>query len=117
MPKMELSCILTFSAAHFLTDYEGDCEKLHGHNYKVIITIKDKQKKNGMIMDFKIIKKITKEKILNKLDHSNLNDFLKNPSVENLCILIWEKLKNDLPLNKITIYETENCFCTYKGEN
>ncbi len=112
---MELSCIFHFSASHFLTKYHGKCENLHGHNYKLIVTIEGEVKNDGMVMDFADIKKIVNEKILNSFDHSHLNEIVENPSSENLAVYIWDKLKDDLPLKKITIYETENCFCEYKG--
>lgn len=112
---MEVSRIFNFSASHFLTNYHGKCENLHGHNYKLIVSIEGKVQDDGMVMDFAEIKKSVNEKALNDLDHSHLNEILENPSSENLAIYIWDKLKKDLPLKKITIYETENCFCEYKG--
>lgn len=134
---MEVSRIFNFSASHFLTRHgasiasevplsnkrfakrntlsHGKCENLHGHNYKLIVTIEGEVHKDGMVMDFADIKKIVNEKALNDLDHSHLNEILENPSSENLAVYIWDKLKKDLPLKKITIYETENCFCEYKG--
>ena len=114
MPKMELSVAFHFAASHFLTKYHGKCENLHGHNYKIIITIEDEVKEDGMVMDFKIIKDKVKEKVINRLDHTHLNDTLENPSAENLAIWIWEELKNDLPLKKIAVYETEDYCCTYQ---
>ena len=71
-------------------------------------------KADGIVLDYKEIKKIVEEKTINKLDHTNLNDLIKNSSSENVCIWIWEQLKNDLPLKKLTLYETENQFCEYQ---
>ncbi|OGJ44115.1 6-carboxytetrahydropterin synthase QueD [Candidatus Peregrinibacteria bacterium RIFOXYA12_FULL_33_12] len=83
-----------FSAAHFLTQYHGQCEYLHGHNYRLQVTIQGPKFKNGMVVDFGILKKVVKEKVIDKLDHKNLNDFLKNPSAENIAVWIWGKLKD-----------------------
>lgn len=116
MPKAALSVKLDFSASHFLTKYHGKCEKLHGHNYKLIVTIEDEIKKENMVIDFKEIKKITENKIIEKLDHSHLNDTFENPTLETLAIWIWNSLKNNLPLKKITLYETENYYCEYEGK-
>lgn len=117
MPTVELSVIFQLSAAHFLTDYQGECEQLHGHNYKIIVSIEDTLKKNGLVLDFKAIKKIYREKVHTKLDHTNLNDLLaEQPSAENLSIWIWKALQNDLPLKSITVYETDQCFCKYEGK-
>lgn len=116
MPKMELTCTFRFAASHFLTKYHGKCENLHGHNYKICVTIEDDVKDDGMVMDFKIIKETVKEKVIDRLDHTHLNDFLDNPSAENLSIWIWDELKEILPLKQIQVYETEDYCCTYHGE-
>jgi 6-pyruvoyltetrahydropterin/6-carboxytetrahydropterin synthase len=116
MPTMELSAIFHFAASHFLTKYHGTCEKLHGHNYKIKISIKGKVKNDGIVKDFKLIKEIYQKKIHVKLDHSHLNNLIDNPSVENIAIWIWQQLKNHLPLKSITIYETDNYYCKYEGK-
>lgn len=113
---MQLSRIFNFSASHFLPNYDGKCENLHGHNYKVTVTIQGEVQPNGMVLDFKKIKDIVSENAIDKLDHTNLNDLLENPSAENTAIWIWNSLKNKLSLKKITVYETENCYCEYYGE-
>lgn len=115
-PIMELSCVFRFAASHFLTKYHGKCENLHGHNYKIIISIEDKVQEDGMVMDFKIIKTVVKEKVIDKVDHSHLNDLLENPSAENLAIWMWDQLKNELPLKKIAVFETEDYQCVYEGK-
>lgn len=113
---MQINRIFTFSASHFLTNYKGKCENLHGHNYKLIVTVKGEIGDNGLVIDFKDVKKIVKQKIIDKLDHVHLNDIIINPTAENICLWIWNKLKNDLALNKITIYENDNCFVEYYGQ-
>ncbi len=115
MPDMQLSCTFRFAASHFLTKYHGKCENLHGHNYKIVITIEGPVKEDGMVMDFKIIKEVVKDKVLNKLDHTHLNDTLENPSAENLAIWMWKELEEELPLKKIGIYETDDYYCEYAG--
>ena len=82
----------------------------------MIITIAGPIEENGMVLDFKVIKEIVKDKVISKLDHTHLNDTLENPSAENLAIWVWDKLKNELPLKRISIYETENYSCTYEGK-
>jgi len=116
MARLELNCKFHFAASHFLTMYHGKCEHLHGHNYKVIITVEDEVKEDGMVMDFKIIKKIVKEKAINVLDHKHLNDIIENPSAEHIAMWIWDKIKDDMPLKKVTVYETEKYYCTYEGK-
>lgn len=113
---MNLSCTFQFAASHFLTKYHGKCENLHGHNYKIIITIRGEVQEDGMVIDFKIIKDIVKKHVINVLDHTHLNDTLENPSAENLAVWIWDKLKNEIPLAKIQVYETDDYMCEYTGE-
>lgn len=117
MPTMELSVTFRFAASHFLTKYHGKCENLHGHNYKLIITIEGPVKEDGMVMDFKIIKDTVKQHIIDKLDHTHLNDTLDNPSAENLAVWIWKHLKDHLPeLKNLLVYETDDYYCSYNGE-
>ena len=64
-----------FAAAHFLADYHGKCEAIHGHNYRVLAHLRGKNLDDGgMVFDFSIIKKILRE-VCGSLDHKNLNDF------------------------------------------
>ena len=82
-----------FSAAHFLRDYNGKCENLHGHNYKVYAHVKGpKLNEGGMLMDFTKIKGALR-KICKELDHTNLNDFSvfdQNPSAERIAMYIYD---------------------------
>lgn len=116
MPTLALSAKFTFAASHFLTKYQGKCENLHGHNYKLIVTIEGEKQANDMVMDFKIIKKIVEEKIIDTLDHAHLNDILENPSAESIILWIWEHLKTELPLKKLKLYETDDYSCEYEGK-
>ncbi len=93
---MLISKDFTFDAAHFLTRYHGKCEHLHGHTYKLRVTVEGKVQENGLVLDFGILKKIVKEQVLNKYDHRSLNDFFENPSAEVVAQAIWDELK-DLP--------------------
>ena len=94
-----------FAAAHFLKDYHGKCENLHGHNYKVYVHIRGEVLDNGgMLMDFSILKKNLRE-ICNTMDHTNLNElkdsqgtliFDNNPSAERIATYIYNKLRDAL---------------------
>ena len=95
------------------------CKRVHGHSFKIIISLEGStNKKTGFVIDFSDIEKAFNP-IKNILDHVYLNDIegLENPSSENLCIWIWDKLKIKLPeLFKIEIKETSSTGCIYKGE-
>ncbi len=98
----EVRVTADFAAAHFLRDYNGKCENLHGHNYKVYAHVRgEKLNEGGMLMDFSALKKALRE-VCKKLDHTNLNDmavFEQNPSAERIATYIYaqiiELLKND----------------------
>lgn len=95
----------SFDSAHFLTNYYGKCEKLHGHTYKLHVTVTGPVAENGLVLDFVILKKIVQEKVLSKLDHSLLNDIFPNPSSEIIGQWIWEQLSD---LNALLQAELDN---------
>jgi 6-pyruvoyltetrahydropterin/6-carboxytetrahydropterin synthase len=86
----------TFDSAHALTQYYGKCENLHGHTYRLEVTVEGPVHDNGMVVDFVLLKRIVKRTVLSQLDHQNLNDHFDNPSAENIALWIWDQLK-DLP--------------------
>lgn len=113
---MLLTKVFTFDAAHFLPNYHGKCENLHGHTYKMEVTIEgEPNKEDGMIYDFAQLKELVNKKVVDKLDHSLLNDTIKNPSAEFIAMWIWDQLKNDLNLKQIKVYESPNSYITYEG--
>lgn len=82
----------SFDAAHFLPNYYGKCERMHGHTYRLRVTVDGKVGENGLVIDFVILKKIVKEKVLDKLDHQLINDVIEVSSCENTAIWIWNQL-------------------------
>ncbi|MDK2886760.1 MAG: 6-pyruvoyltetrahydropterin/6-carboxytetrahydropterin synthase [Thermosipho sp. (in: thermotogales)] len=111
----------TFDAAHNLIKYHGKCEKLHGHTYKLVVTVAGQKDDEGMVIDFVVLKKIVKENVLNILDHSYLNDIIEQPSAENIAEWIWEKLDEKLKGNnyflyEIKLYETPTSYVTLRKE-
>lgn len=81
-----------FAAAHFLRDYNGKCENLHGHNYKVYAHVYgNKLNEGGMLLDFTKLKSVLRN-VCKELDHTNLNDkevFEQNPSAERIAVYIY----------------------------
>jgi 6-pyruvoyltetrahydropterin/6-carboxytetrahydropterin synthase len=98
-----------FEAAHYLPSYHGKCEALHGHSYRLRVSISGNPDSEGMIMDFAELKKVVKEKVLQHFDHQDLNKILPNPTAENIAAYVWKALEKDLPLHEIQIWETEKC--------
>jgi 6-pyruvoyltetrahydropterin/6-carboxytetrahydropterin synthase len=98
----------------------------HGHNYELFVTVKGTiDKETGVIINLKELSQIIQAKIIDKLDHKNLNievDFLANTivSTENIIVAIWNELDSALQhtqakLHKIKLVETENNFAEYYG--
>ena len=110
-----------FDAAHYLPDYHGKCEKLHGHTYKLVVKLEGRPDAEGMIMDFLVIKRIVTEKVLSVLDHACLNDVLPQPSAENIAVGVWSQLENELRrdnarLSAVEVWETRTSGVVYQGE-
>lgn len=113
-----------FAGAHHLRDYPGDCEKPHGHNWKVKVTVRATSVDScGMGIDFKVLKRIVKEAI-DKLDHHDLNTLPwfqdKNPSSEHIAAFLFDELRPRLAsdtysLYSITVLETDTQGLTYYG--
>jgi len=111
-----------FSSAHNLREYQGKCEDLHGHNWKVAVEVAAETLDNlGMVMDFKALKKELHNLIQN-LDHKYLNEVppfdTLNPSSENIAYYIFQELKkaiNDerISVTSVTVWESENSASIY----
>jgi len=117
-----LSVSEKFSSAHRLRNYNGRCENLHGHNWKVEIKISGKDlDKTGMLYDFTKLKSILKN-ILTELDHKYLNElpvFKKNnPTSENIAKYIYDQICSEISNSKIkiesvTVWESDNSSATF----
>lgn len=120
---MKITKKFTFEAAHTIKGHIT-CGNMHGHSYKLEVTIEGSVKENGMVMDFKILNGLVQERIINKLDHRNLDEtgFFKISTAEIMSIWIWHELNvviGELPnvnIFEIKLYETANSFVTYNGK-
>ena len=119
----ELSIEESFSAAHQLPGYPGACSRLHGHNYRVRLTVRgDELNEQGMLVDFAELKRICRD-ALGRLDHRFLNDLPefqdRPPTSENLARLIFAQVASRLPagparLAEVTVFESEVARATYR---
>jgi 6-pyruvoyltetrahydropterin/6-carboxytetrahydropterin synthase len=101
-----------FEASHMLPNHTGKCANLHGHSYRIEVTIGGPIKLDGeaagMIMDFAQLSDVVIARVVEPLDHTHLNDTLENPTCERLLIWIWDALKVSLPtIYEIVLWETE----------
>ncbi|WP_369793274.1 6-carboxytetrahydropterin synthase QueD [Thiomicrospira sp. WB1] len=118
-----LNTQLEFASAHRLHGYPGDCANLHGHNWKVEVTVKGHQLDDvGMVMDFKAIKREAKT-IIDELDHTYLNDHpafqSDNPTAENIARFIYQTLakrinSEQVQMHRLTLWENDRNSVTYE---
>lgn len=109
-----------FSSAHRLRGYQGKCENLHGHNWKVEIAVSGSALDNlGMVADFKELKQRLND-ILKDLDHKYLNDLAyfkkKNPTSENIAKYIFERFNSrrlKFKVDTVTVFESDSACATY----
>ena len=123
----EVSVEETFAAGHFLRDYKGKCERVHGHNYRVRITLEgDGLDKTGLLVDFGDIKKVLREAIA-YLDHQLINELkpfdVINPSAENMAKYFCDEMQKGLGagiaetpvrIQAVKVWETDTCVATYR---
>jgi 6-pyruvoyltetrahydropterin/6-carboxytetrahydropterin synthase len=121
----EVSVDETFAAAHNLRNYKGKCEDLHGHNYKVRVTLSGPElDATGLLYDFVHLKQVI-QGVIRSLDHKYLNELkpfdVLNPSAENIARHIYEQTAqqmratpNGATVSSITVWESDLTAATYK---
>ncbi len=112
-----------FSAAHYLKDYPGKCANIHGHNYRVQITVEgEKLDHLGMVVEFEVIKQALKPWI-DRFDHGFLNEIppfdVVQPSAENLAKFFHDEVARALEgtsarVSYVRLFETEKCSAAYR---
>ena len=121
MESMEIFKEFSIEAAHWLPNVPAGhkCGRLHGHSFHIELHVSGPvDPKLGWVLDFADIKKAFKG-IEDQIDHRCLNEVagLENPTSENLCRWLWQKLKPELTtLSKIVVKETCTSGCIYSGE-
>ncbi|HEY4650658.1 MAG TPA: 6-carboxytetrahydropterin synthase [Pontibacter sp.] len=143
MEKIRLTRLFTFEMAHALQDYDGPCRNIHGHSYKLQVTIvgtplaDEAHPKNGMVLDFGDLKKLVNTTIVDPLDHAlllrentpaELVETLRKlhhklvltpyqPTCENMLLDFKRKLRQVLPghveLHSLKLWETQNSFAEW----
>jgi 6-pyruvoyltetrahydropterin/6-carboxytetrahydropterin synthase len=107
----------TFAAAHALRNYHGSCEKTHGHNFKVEVTVAGKTvDEAGMMLDFLDLKRYMNQVVM-RLDHTFLNEIEPfttiSPSAENIAKHIFEELGKLAPVSRVRVWETNEMSAVY----
>ena len=106
-----VTCSFDFEAAHFLPMHPGKCRDVHGHSYRIEVTVVGDIQENGMVIDFDDLRTIVKREIVDNWDHKLLNDFLDNPTAELLAHHAFEKLMaTGVGLHSVRLWETRDSF-------
>ncbi|MGH9509622.1 MAG: 6-carboxytetrahydropterin synthase QueD [Terriglobales bacterium] len=121
----EVTVERSFAAGHYLRNYKGKCEKPHGHNYKVKVTLQGRDlDAAGLLLDFKDLKDVVRT-MIERLDHQMLNELepfnTLNPSAENLARYFYQHAGTRLGMitdgrvrvKDVTVWETEDAAATY----
>jgi len=147
MAKIRITKMYDFEMAHVLKDYDGPCRNIHGHSYKLFVTITgtpindpDSPKK-GMVMDFKDLKAIVKTRIVNRFDHAlvinsetdpvmieSMKKHMENviqvdyqPTCENLVAdfagIIKSLLPDHVQLHNLRLWETATSYSEWFAED
>ncbi|MCR9013876.1 6-carboxytetrahydropterin synthase QueD [Aquiflexum gelatinilyticum] len=135
---LSITKIFSFEAAHRISNYQGSCSRVHGHSYKIQITVTGKEiGEDDMLIDFKVLKDLVNESVIRQFDHSfilqrnakNINDFSLleqrvfwmdyEPTAERMVLWMVTELEKALPvsiyLRKIVLFETETSFVTWES--
>lgn len=125
VPMWEIEKEVKFEAAHFMPHYEGPCRHIHGHSWRVRVVLRlyelhEAGPLKGMSIDFSEIKSPLETHVVNRLDHSGLNDIVsyEAPSCEVLSRWIFEQLEVHAPhvamhVYKVVVHETSVNTVTY----
>ncbi len=145
MNKIRITKKFKFEMAHALYGYDGLCKNIHGHSYRLWVTLTGNikhhkgHKKDGMVLDFDVLKKIVKPLIVDKYDHSlvlnansphadvDFSSFEKvfhlpyQPTSENLVLDFANTIQNNLPdnvnLHRVVLSETANSYAEWNQED
>lgn len=121
----EITVEESFAAGHALRGYQGKCENVHGHNYKVRVTLEGKKLDAvGLLYDFHELRKIVRN-LIQVIDHRFLNEVppfdVENPSAENMAKYFYQGVKKYLAavpdgvqVQQVTVFETEATNATYR---
>jgi 6-pyruvoyltetrahydropterin/6-carboxytetrahydropterin synthase len=90
--QVTITRAFTFDAAHILPWHTGRCSRMHGHTYRLEVSLTAPLNDNGVVLDFDDLQTIVHDLVLDHLDHTFLNDVLDNPTAERIALHILESL-------------------------
>ncbi len=110
-PRTRVTCSFTFEAAHRLPWHPGRCRNLHGHSYRLDVSVEGALDDRGVVVDFDDLAAAVRTGVVDRWDHADLNEILDNPTAELLAHRAWEVLTEaGLPLAALRLWETSECW-------
>lgn len=109
VPQTSVTCTFTFEAAHRLAWHPGKCRNLHGHSYRLDVTVRGPLDANGVVVDFDHLSDIVRREVVDRWDHRDLNEVIDNPTAELLAHRAWSLLTEaGLSLDALRLWETND---------
>lgn len=119
---MQIRKRFRFEAAHSLPSHPGKCARMHGHSYRLEVTISGPIHRDGpargMVEDFEALEALVRTEAIDALDHQTLNDLIENPTAEEILSWIWRRLEPKLSsLDELVLWETDDaCAVLHRGD-
>ena len=115
---MRVKRAFAFEAAHRLPQHPGKCRELHGHSYRLVVTVdRPVDPGTGLAIDFSELKEIVTREVVDRLAHRYVNALIENPTAEVMAEWIWRRLVEPLGgLSEVELWETASCAVVYRGE-
>jgi 6-pyruvoyltetrahydropterin/6-carboxytetrahydropterin synthase len=106
-PQTSVTCTFSFEAAHRLAWHPGKCRNLHGHSYRLDVTVRGPLDDHGVVIDFDTLAEIVEREVIVRFDHQDLNQIIDNPTAELLAHKAWELLGGaGLTVAALRLWET-----------
>lgn len=107
----------SFEAAHHLPFHPGRCHRLHGHHYRIEVTVEGPVDEHGMVIDFDTLRQRVESAVISRFDHQLLNDLLENPTAELVAAEAWKQLEAaGLKLVQLKLWETPDSAVELRSE-
>lgn len=105
--RTRVTCWFSFEAAHLLAWHPGRCRRLHGHHYRLGVTVEGPLSPDGVVVDFDELSATVQRELVDRWDHRYLNDLVANPTAELLAAEAWRVLEAaGLQLAGLQLWET-----------
>ncbi len=109
--QTSVTCSFRFEAAHRLAWHPGRCRNLHGHSYRLDVTVRGPLDTNGVVVDFDTLSEVVHRTVVDRWDHRDLNEVLANPTAELLAHEAWSLLTDaGVAVAGIRLWETEDAW-------